>query len=1119
MSFAVSAFLFGALAVQTNAQELNTIWERTTLNADLPSWFTVGSVRGMAYGTVDGNKRIYAADRENNTIRVLDAVTGEDVTPATAFDLTGVGGGTYALNDVEVSDDGVIFLGNLASDTSPFRLYWWTQEGGAYADSLTIPVAGRVGDKFTVVGSLADNTIEVWLPVASVDPGIVYVATTADQGANWDIETITLTGTITALGGSIDANPLAPGRTSDFYVGGNGSAPARYSSNGEYVENSVFNSSSRNGMQAFQLDGKDHLAVYTYRPDGVSSGNMTGMVYVYDVSDAENPTIVGETPLMGADVSTYSSIHGSAKAVVNGDGTYNIYGLDGVNGLAAYTNAAEPVYVDTPSDKVFFSEYIEGSGNNRALEIYNGTDSTVTLVNYRIAQAHAGNWQNFHEFKEGATIEAGGVYVLLNADTPDSVFNNSLADEVLEYQGATSETPFDNPTHFTGKKALAIIHVDPVSDDTTWTDVFGEVTDASDGWNVAGVTGATIDHTLIRKPSISAGNSTPLGSFGTNADDSEWIVKPQNFFDNLGKPSADLFAPLAGDYYVPKRTEDAQGFGSLYEALYAVSQSGLSAATTIFITDDITDTVGVSINRSDLTESTPLTIKPAPGVTPTLDVVSNGGDGIAIIQTDYFTIDGSNTDGGTTRDLTITSSDEGLSNMVWTKAVSNTTIKNTIITYTGTKQTVSGITPNTTGTTASSGWLIENNQIGTENGDFHLAVYPRGVSSSNTGQGHKIIGNDIYTNRRGIATWHSEDTEIIGNTITIASPAEDQSWYSGIYLANAYGTTNVTGNTIKGLQVNHSTSESYAGGILLNGNSGTVNITNNVVDGSDFKNVGDAVGNRVYGIGINYAGDDADFNIYHNTIRIGSSDETGVHAAFGMATVTSSTQTWDVKNNIFIVDQDSTNASAIHWPLADGETSTLEADYNNYYVSGATANIGMYGETGGDLAAWQTASSQDANTTAVDVDFVSATDYRLGLSDGDANLAGTPLASVTEDFDGTTRNTEAPYKGAFEGSIDLDEDGVSNEFSEEPLRFSLAQNYPNPFNPTSNIQFTLPETNNVRLDVFNINGQLVQTLVNSRMNAGEHTVQFDAGNLASGVYMYRITSGNFVQSKKMTLIK
>lgn len=83
----------------------------------------------------------------------------------------------------------------------------------------------------------------------------------------------------------------------------------------------------------------------------------------------------------------------------------------------------------------------------------------------------------------------------------------------------------------------------------------------------------------------------------------------------------------------------------------------------------------------------------------------------------------------------------------------------------------------------------------------------------------------------------------------------------------------------------------------------------------------------------------------------------------------------------------------------------------------------------------------------------------------------------------------------------------------------LHQNYPNPFNPTTNLSFTLPETADVNLSVYNVLGQRVATVVDGRVNAGEHTFAFDASNLSSGVYIYRLTSNNFSMTQQMTLIK
>lgn len=88
-----------------------------------------------------------------------------------------------------------------------------------------------------------------------------------------------------------------------------------------------------------------------------------------------------------------------------------------------------------------------------------------------------------------------------------------------------------------------------------------------------------------------------------------------------------------------------------------------------------------------------------------------------------------------------------------------------------------------------------------------------------------------------------------------------------------------------------------------------------------------------------------------------------------------------------------------------------------------------------------------------------------------------------------------------------------------PTSFELYQNYPNPFNPTTNIKYALPKESRVRINVFNILGQEVATLVNSVMPAGYHSVDFKANNIPSGMYIYKIETESFSQVKKMLLMK
>jgi hypothetical protein len=85
--------------------------------------------------------------------------------------------------------------------------------------------------------------------------------------------------------------------------------------------------------------------------------------------------------------------------------------------------------------------------------------------------------------------------------------------------------------------------------------------------------------------------------------------------------------------------------------------------------------------------------------------------------------------------------------------------------------------------------------------------------------------------------------------------------------------------------------------------------------------------------------------------------------------------------------------------------------------------------------------------------------------------------------------------------------------------YKLNQNFPNPFNPATTISFTIPKESFVNISVYNVLGQKVQTLINSKLAGGDHKIDFDAGNLKSGVYFYSITAEDFVSTKKMILIK
>lgn len=97
--------------------------------------------------------------------------------------------------------------------------------------------------------------------------------------------------------------------------------------------------------------------------------------------------------------------------------------------------------------------------------------------------------------------------------------------------------------------------------------------------------------------------------------------------------------------------------------------------------------------------------------------------------------------------------------------------------------------------------------------------------------------------------------------------------------------------------------------------------------------------------------------------------------------------------------------------------------------------------------------------------------------------------------------------------------GINQIGTNVPSKFALNQNYPNPFNPTTHIKFDLPKNTKATLVVYNMSGQEIMTLANGDYKAGSYEASFDAKSLPSGTYFYRLTTNDFTETKKMTLVK
>jgi len=184
-----------------------------------------------------------------------------------------------------------------------------------------------------------------------------------------------------------------------------------------------------------------------------------------------------------------------------------------------------------------------------------------------------------------------------------------------------------------------------------------------------------------------------------------------------------------------------------------------------------------------------------------------------------------------------------------------------------------------------------------------------------------------------------------------------------------------------------------------------------------------------------------------------------------------------------------------------------------------TEFIGRKTETGVELH-WRTASEQ--NNAGFEVQRRSE---NRGASEawqvlGFVRGAGTTTEAQSYSFLDNSAVGKVQYRlkqidfdGQFEYSNIIEVDAGL------PKQFALEQNYPNPFNPTTTISYQLPVASQVSLKVYDVLGREVMTLVNGRQDAGAYNFNFNASDLSSGVYFYRLQSGNFVQTKKMMLVK
>lgn len=350
--------------------------------------------------------------------------------------------------------------------------------------------------------------------------------------------------------------------------------------------------------------------VYTV-DDG--AGTISGVLYNSTVASFEAYLV----PAMGASFTTYQA-DGTTEATDIQSGYKLIVTAEDGSTTKEYTLTVD----DAPPADLIFSEYIEGSGNNKAIEIFNPNENPIKLDYYQIAQLSNGgeDWEYFHLFPVGSVLNAEETWVIITDETDEALFAAGNADEVMSYPSVV---------HHNGDDARGLIIVTGL--DTTLVDIIGTLgADPGDGWEVAGVANATKEHTLLRKGSVMEGNTDWVSSAGTNADDSEWIVKDQNFFDSLGVHTK-VLPPPSDDATLSGLMVDGtavEGFSPATLTYYVTLPPGTT--TVPVVTAETTDE-NASVNITDATDLS----GDATARTTTVEVTAEDGETVKIYTIEF----------------------------------------------------------------------------------------------------------------------------------------------------------------------------------------------------------------------------------------------------------------------------------------------------------------------------------------------------------------------------------------------------------------------------------------------------------------------------------------------------
>ncbi|MDZ7822220.1 MAG: hypothetical protein U5N26_10730 [Candidatus Marinimicrobia bacterium] len=310
--------------LKTREAHIATLWQRSMMTQSMPYYMdTELQAGGLALGDHDGNTLLYVlhSDSGDASVSVFDAESGEAL--YMTLDLSGVSGGTYALRDIAVAEDGRIYAVNCADKGESFKLYRWAGPAGpAECVYIAENVAYRLGDHITLSGSETTGDLTLYAPAARSDKLLKLRWQSVSH--SFDAQQIT-------LGRGNSSNPdlaLLPD-DEGFYINSTEYYLRYFSSDGTFLDWMKGNTSlspSANAIAGFSRNGKNYIAAY-------NSG--TESAQIIDLTDGIRTALfAGSTCRLG--IEENAECRGDVEVDDNGDGTFTLYVMGERNGIGAY---------------------------------------------------------------------------------------------------------------------------------------------------------------------------------------------------------------------------------------------------------------------------------------------------------------------------------------------------------------------------------------------------------------------------------------------------------------------------------------------------------------------------------------------------------------------------------------------------------------------------------------------------------------------------------------------------------------------------------------------------------------------------------------------------------------